>query len=227
VAWVFALDCILFVCLVLLLAPRLTGLPVHEWLGICVVVPTTVHLLLASGWIANAVGLFGAAKLRTRINFFLNLALLTFLALEVLSGVIISRVVLPRVGLMIVEDRAWRSLHNHTLNFLVLMLGVHLALNWTWLIGAVKRRWRGTPFAMPASIGQLLRVCSGLVIISAVITALAWSVVGTPSIRREYRQNEIGRFEPTISHGLIQCGGEAMLVGLVAWIARKWLRVRL
>jgi hypothetical protein len=195
--------------------------------GICVVAPATLHLLLVAGWIARAVGRFGTATLRTRINVFLNLGLLALLALELLSGILISRVALPRLGLVFAEDRAWRSLHNEGLNFLVLMLGLHIALNWTWIIGTVKRRWSGASFAIPQSAGQLLRVAAGLFITSAIIAALAWNTIGAPSIEREYRQNEIARFEPAVRHGLVQFSGEAMLVGAVAFVARKWLRLRL
>ena len=41
------LDVVLLVALLLLLSPRLTGLPIYEWLGIALGVPLLVHLLLS------------------------------------------------------------------------------------------------------------------------------------------------------------------------------------
>lgn len=40
-----------------------------------------------------------------------------------------------------------------------------------------------------------------------------------------YNQNEIARFQPSFDHGLVQFFGEALLLAIVAFIARKWLRI--
>jgi len=45
--------------------------------------------------------------------------------------------------------------------------------------------------------------------------------------RRYHVKNEIGRFSPTVGHGLLQIGGETFLLIVIAYAGRRWLRVRL
>lgn len=114
----FAVDVFLFGLILLMLSPRLTGLPVHEWLGLALGIPVVVHLLLSWSWISRA----------------------TLVVLEILSGVVISVVALPALGISTIEDGAWRLLHNRFLNFLVILVGVHIAMNWNALRSGI-RRW--------------------------------------------------------------------------------------
>jgi hypothetical protein len=75
-------------------------------------------------------------------------------------------------------------------------------------------------------IKTLVRV--GVLVLAIAIIALAlYGIVGKPSLARLYNQNEIGRFQPTFGHGIGQFLGETFLVAIVAFIARKWLGVRL
>lgn len=136
----FAIDVALFGVILLLLSPRLTGLPVHEWLGLAVGVPVVVHLLLSWSWISRAT-LFVPTRpgWRHRINYVLNWLLFALMVLEILSGVVISVVALPALGISTVEDGAWRLLHNRFLNFLVLLTGIHIAMNWNALRVGLKR----------------------------------------------------------------------------------------
>jgi hypothetical protein len=57
-------------------------------------------------------------------------------------------------------------------------------------------------------------------------TAFVW--LGPPALTREYQvKNEAARFAPTIGHGLLQFGGEAFLLVVIAYCGRRWLRIRL
>ena len=138
----FAIDVVLFVLILLLLSPRLTGLPVHEWLGLALGIPVLVHLLLSWSWISRAtLSVPVRAGWRHRINYVLNWLLFALIILEITSGIVISVVALPQMGISTVEDGAWRLLHNRFLNFLVLLVGIHTAMNWNALRTGI-RRWR-------------------------------------------------------------------------------------
>ncbi len=52
--FVLSFDAGLFLLFVILLSPRLTGLPVHEWLGIALAGPVLLHLLLSWRWLVTA-----------------------------------------------------------------------------------------------------------------------------------------------------------------------------
>src|SRR5579863_1633074 len=93
------LDSFLLVVVLLLLSPKLTGLPAHEVLGVLLVLPILLHLLIARAWIALSIRrLWSNASRRGRVNFCLNVVLFILIVIEVFSGLMISRVVLPYLG---------------------------------------------------------------------------------------------------------------------------------
>jgi cytochrome b len=136
-----AIDIALFGLILLMLSPRLTGLPVHEWLGLALGVPVVVHLLLSWSWIARATLVVPVRPgWRHRANYILNWFLFGSLVLEIVSGIMISAVAIPALGAATVEDRAWRNLHNRYLNLFALLVAIHIAMNWSALRSGL-RRW--------------------------------------------------------------------------------------
>jgi hypothetical protein len=136
----FFLDLLLLGALLLLLSPRLTGLPLHEWLGLSLGLPLVAHLLYSWPWIAtNTRRLARQSDRRARVNYVLNALLFALIVVVLTSGIAISQVALPSVGLHTIEDRSWRALHNQSLNWLVLLTGLHLAMNWTALLAGLRR----------------------------------------------------------------------------------------
>lgn len=229
--FVVFLDTSLLIIFILLLSPRMTGLALHEILGIIFFIPITIHLLIAWPWIQNATRkFFRTASRRTRFNFFLNTVLFVILITELVSGIIISQVVLPKVGISTINDRSWRAAHNVPLNFFVLFMGLHLAINWSWIVAAFRKRPDSSIPKQKVFYPRLMVTLVRLFILALTTSLLClalYSIIGKPSLARLYSQNEIERFNPTLGHGIGQLSGEAFLVFLVAFIARKWLRVRL
>lgn len=145
----YALDLVLLLTLLLLFSPRLTGLPVHEWLGLALGLPLLLHLLLSWRWIATATaGVFARGGMRSRINYVLNAILFVLIVIEIISGSMISAIAAPTLGIPTVNDRSWRALHNLCLNWTLLVLGLHVAMNWTPLLRAL-RTWTGIPGSNP------------------------------------------------------------------------------
>src|SRR5215204_1241210 len=129
--FVVFLDTTLLIIFILLLSPRMTGLALHEILGFIFFIPIIIHLLIAWPWIQNTTEkFFKTASRRTRLNFLLNAILFILIITELVSGFIISQVVLPDLGIDTINDKAWRSVHNLPLNFVVLFAGLHIAINW-------------------------------------------------------------------------------------------------
>ena len=133
------IDVALLVVLLVLFSPRLTGLPLHEWLGIALGVPLVVHLVLSWAWIRTHTARLSARDARARINYLLNWVLFILVVIEVTSGIAISQAALPSIGIPTINDRAWRELHNVTLNWTMLALGLHVAMNWKPLVDGVRR----------------------------------------------------------------------------------------
>jgi cytochrome b561 len=112
----------------------LTGLPVHEWLGVALTVGLLVHLLLQWPWIASRTRrLAQPGSARTRINYLINLSLFVSMVATLYSGFMISRNVLPALGLDASHDRRWGRLHGFSSSAILILVGLHLALNWSWV----------------------------------------------------------------------------------------------
>ena len=225
------LDTTLLSIFIMLLSPRMTGLPLHEVLGFVFFIPVIIHLLIAWPWIQNSTRkFFKAATIRTRFNFFLNTILFILVITELVSGFIISQVVLPGLGINTINDRSWRSAHNLPLNFVLLFTGLHIAINWRWIVAAFKKRSihskQSKELFSARFIPLLLRI-GILILATGLVSFVLYKIVGKPSMTRLYNHNEIARFNPSLVHGIVQLLGETILLAIVAFVARKWLRIRL
>jgi len=228
---IIGLDAALLIIFILLLSPRMTGLTLHEALGFIFFVPIIAHLLIAWPWIQKSTKkFFKNASTRTRFNFVLNTILFILVITELVSGFVISQVILPDLGIKTINDRTWRAVHNVTLNYTVLFAGLHVAVNWSWIASIFKKR-PGIPkkdnrTLTPKLTTMVFRICI-LILATALVAAVLCSILGLPSLNRLYVQDEIGRFKPTLEHGIIQFLGETFLIAIYAFIARSWLRIKL
>jgi hypothetical protein len=102
--------------------------------------PLLVHLTLSWSWISAGSARFGrGADTRARTNYVLNWILFILVTVEITSGVAISQVALPSIGVPTINDREWRALHNQALNWTLLLVGLHVAMNWKPLAAGVRR----------------------------------------------------------------------------------------
>jgi hypothetical protein len=133
-------DGIIFVGFLVATAPRATGQIVHEWLGIAFGVGVITHLLLHWKWIVNVVRRF-FCKLpgQVRVNSILNSLLFIAMTLIIFSGIMISKVVLSTFGLTGQHDGIWRIVHMTATNVALIIIGVHVALHWKWIVTTIKR----------------------------------------------------------------------------------------
>ena len=75
---------------------------------------------------------------------------------------------------------------------------------------------------------QILSRIAWITLSTSAIAGAVFLWLGPPAAAREYHvKSEIARFVPTAGHGLLQLGGETLLLILVAYGARRWLGVRL
>ena len=136
----FVVDLFLFVGFLLALDPGTTGIAIHEWLTIASIAVIILHLLLSWNWVAGLTrGFFRKMAVKSRINYVLNWLLFIDMVLVMLTGIMISEVVLPSFGLRLSSSFVWRQLHSITADILLYILGLHLALNWGWILSTVKR----------------------------------------------------------------------------------------
>ena len=140
------LDTILFVALVLLIEPRFAGLAIHEWLGLAIALPIVVHLLYAWQWIATTLARLNAkGAWRLRINVLLNTLLFIAFTVTVFSGAMTSFIALPALGIAPGNFENWGSIHGQWSLYLQILAGLHIAVNWNWIVGAVRRHVLARP----------------------------------------------------------------------------------
>ncbi|MDW8325479.1 MAG: DUF4405 domain-containing protein [Anaerolineales bacterium] len=134
------LDLTLFVALMLSLTPALTGLTIHEWLGLALAAGVAIHLLLHWPWLAAVLRRFiGGTNWPARFNLILNAALFIAFTVVVFTGILISREALPLFGLTFSGGRAWESLHHQASDLLLFLAALHVAIHWKWILNAFRR----------------------------------------------------------------------------------------
>lgn len=134
------LDMAIFGAVLAALQPRLTGLAIHEWLGIAFGAAIVAHLLLHWQWLVEVTKRFLAkTSWSARVNYILNAFLFIDVTLIIFTGLMISKVALPSLGLQVAQGFAWRSLHGQASDLALFLVGLHVALHWKWIVNAVKR----------------------------------------------------------------------------------------
>jgi len=143
----FWLDIALLVSVCALQTVRFTGLVVHEWLGLAVIAMVLAHLLFSWSWIATqSRRLFGRQTARERINYVLNLILFFFVTAALFSGILISQKAIPVLTGAVVSpdkmDMRWATLHEEFAGMVLILAGLHLAINLDWVLAAAGNAFR-------------------------------------------------------------------------------------
>ncbi len=202
----------------------------HELIGAAFIVPVLLHLVIARPWVHGAIrNVVRTSHPRTRINLVLNVLLFILVVSEIFSGLEISQVLLPSMGWLRLNDRAWRQLHNEFLNWVRLFVAVHIAVNWNWIVGTFRRLSVATTRRVTFAPNHFAVLVWTIVVLLAATGEMfaIFRVLGHPTIARLYSQDEIARFRPTLGHALLQFLGQSMMVGVTVYAARRWFRVRI
>ncbi|MBV8729243.1 MAG: DUF4405 domain-containing protein [Acidobacteriia bacterium] len=142
----FWLDVTLLVSLCALQTVPFTGLVLHEWLGLALVGMVCAHLLFSWSWIASqSRRLFAIRSIRARVNYLLNLGLFAVTTAVIFSGILISQKAIPaltRTSVTADMDWRWDFIHNKLSSYLIILAGLHLAINWDWALSAGRRLFR-------------------------------------------------------------------------------------
>jgi cytochrome b len=129
------MDILIFIAFLVLMEPHSSGLPIHEWLGLSMLAAITIHLLLSWDWITELTRRFlGKLGMQNRVNYILNWLLFIDGTLLIVSGLMISEVALPSLGIKLPTGFLWRRLHDLSANIALVILGVHTALHWSWVV---------------------------------------------------------------------------------------------
>lgn len=134
------MDVFIFIAFLVVMEPHMSDLPVHEWLGLSLTFVMVVHLLLSWDWIVQITKrFFKTVGGQNRINYLLNWFFLFDGVVIMMSGIMISRVAIPALGLHLTLGPGWYKLHDLSTNIALLLLGLHTALHWNWIVSTMNR----------------------------------------------------------------------------------------
>jgi len=139
----FWLDALLLVAYTLAYSLGFTGIATHEWLGIGLGVVLLVHLTLHWDWVIRTTRKLLRLGGRERFVWLVNLLLLS-MTLCIASGILISEVALPQLGITPPASSFWRQMHGTTATLTLILVPIHAALDWRWIVGVARRfaAWR-------------------------------------------------------------------------------------
>ena len=134
------LDLTLAIAFLVSFQPVLTGLAIHEWLGLGLGGALIGHLLLHWRW-ATGVARKWLSKLpfRKRVYMLIDASLLVGFLAIIGSGVAMSRAVLPLFGLTGSTGSAWFVLHKWSSMLTLALVGIKLVLHRKWFAAVVKK----------------------------------------------------------------------------------------
>jgi hypothetical protein len=116
-----------------------TGIAIHEWLGIAIGVALLFHLTLHWDWVIRTTRRILSPRGHDKVIWIVNLALMFAMVFCVFSGILASRVALPQMHIFLNEGPFWLRLHILTAKFTLVLVPVHLALRWRWLVRVGRR----------------------------------------------------------------------------------------
>lgn len=136
----YVMDTLLLISFMLVSAPQATGIPLHEWFSLFFIIPFVVHLLLHWDWVTRSFGrLLANITARERFNIVWDYLLYLMMLLVFVSGFLVSVALLPALNISLNIQDFWSKIHHDSATFIMPMLGVHLALNFSWIVKLTKR----------------------------------------------------------------------------------------
>ncbi len=140
------LDAGLFAALLAAFSPYRTGLAVHEWLSVAIIVPLLFHLII--NW-TQTVRMIDTIVERiaslSPINLVVDVALFVCGVTVVLSGLMVSQVIASALGVSLAPSALWSAVHSVSADGVIVLLLVHLGLHARWMTRAVARLFAPTP----------------------------------------------------------------------------------
>src|SRR6185436_11754693 len=135
------LDTGMLLLVIVLECINFTGLEWHQWIGFAFCPVVLLHVVMQWPWfITQFQRLLTPGNWRVRVNAGLNLLLLALMGAVLFSGGFVSAQAVESLGESFGRVRIWSEVHGWLNVALVVLVGLHLALNWDWMIAALRRR---------------------------------------------------------------------------------------
>ena len=143
-------DVLMFSAFLVAMDTHFTGVAIHEILCLSLAATIIVHLLLHWKWIVQVTKrVFSRLAGQARINYILNLLLFIDMVAITFTGIMISKTVVPALGIDLGHSRVWHSLHATSADLALIILGTHIAMHWKWIVSVVGRMFKRSAKVVP------------------------------------------------------------------------------
>ncbi len=134
----YLFDAVMTIIILLLMDYSITGLALHEWLGIAIFVMFAAHKLFNYKWIKQITMRFFDKKIKPRVKimYVLDVILLIFLIVVTASGILLSE----NIFTFKLQDRSfWVSIHDISAYSILITISVHIGMHWKNIMNVIKK----------------------------------------------------------------------------------------
>jgi len=145
------IDAALFTGLIAAFFLDLTGLELHQWIGVGIGVIAAYHLLAHWQWVAAVTGrFFGRTSNKSRSNYLINLSILAGFFFITFTGLIIS----SWLDLTLSNMESWLTIHILASIGTLILVTLKIVLHWRWIAAVTRKVFSPppAPAARPAPV---------------------------------------------------------------------------
>lgn len=136
----FIVDLIALAVYIVVANPLLTGIDLHEWMGLGILVIIFVHFVAHLDWIIEVFRTDRKQQSFTQVgNLVIDILALITLLVVVVSGLGISGAILPVFGYYMEGYYFWDPLHLISAKLLLAIIVVHVVVHVRWLISFIRK----------------------------------------------------------------------------------------
>lgn len=148
------LDALLLMALLIANAPGVTGVTVHEWMSLALVVPLLLHLLVNWEWVVRKTSvLFERLAVASPFDAAVDVCLFVSVVAVTLSGLVVSRSIAGLLGLSGSTALVWHATHAVSATAVIVLTLARLALHWRWITRvAFSRQRRRSHLTAPGAL---------------------------------------------------------------------------
>lgn len=161
---------------ILLLDTIITGMQLHELIGIGIFVLFIIHKLLNYKWIvAVTKNIFGRkTKLKTRIMYILDVLILIAVTLTVLSGIFISKSLFTWITVS--NTAFWKTIHSPVAYLSFILISIHLGLHWQYIMAAFRKMFKVNKESVARK--RILRIFALILAIAGIKSSIENNIAG-------------------------------------------------
>lgn len=136
------LDIIMFISMIVLMKTNITGLQLHEIIGICLFIIFIIHKIINFKWV-KSIGkniLNKNMKSKPKIMFFMDLILFIFVTLNVTIGILVSKFILVSITVNNIETVT--ILHKFFAWWSLILISIHIGLHWENVVNCFEQKFK-------------------------------------------------------------------------------------